>query len=289
MGHFPLKRKKEFPELRIFPLYKNFFRFLAACRQGEPAWQAFWRHYYFPHRKFFEAYLALFPLIDRPALKGRVEAVRPEHYARLRLLLRRRAAEKILASTHRRCLSLAQPEDREPVEAYLLVGFFSPEAFLLRIGKKAVVVFGLERYRDFSHLDVFYAHELAHLLIERKKIAVPQEKKAHWYLLTEGMACWFSSRVLPEHPLTDHVFLSRGRLNWCWQNLPLLRKIFRRYQEDERKIRELESRGDPNLDLPPRVLHFLGYQAMENQFQKPGDEIIKDVFASPEKLLRLEF
>lgn len=288
MGHSSFKRK-EFLELKIVPLYKNFFRFLTARQKGEAPWPAFWRHYYFPHRRFFESYFSLFPLVDRPALKGRVEAVKPAHYGRLRLLLQRKTAERILASTHRRCLSFIQPEEHRPVEAYLLIGFFSPEAFLMRLGEKLVIVFGLERYHDFSRLDIFYAHELAHLLIERKKTAVPQEKRAVWYLLTEGIACWFSSRVLPEHPLTDHLFLSRGRLNWCWQNQALLRKIFTLYRRDEGKIRELEQRGDANLGLPPRVLHFLGYLAVEKQAPQLGDEAIRVIFASPEKLLTFEF
>lgn len=287
MRHFSF-RSKEGPALHIVPLYRQFFRFLRALTKGKAAWPAFWRHYYFPHRCFFDAYFSLFPLLDRPALKSRVEAVRPEHYSRLRLLLRQEAAEKILASTHRRCLRLAQPDSHEPIIVYLLIGFFSPEAFLMRLGQGPVIVFGLERYRDFSQLDVFYAHELAHLLVERKKPDVPPAKKALWPLLAEGLACWFSSRVLPEHPLTEHLFLPRGRLNWCFQNEARLRRILADYRGNEEKIRELEQRGDPDLGLPPRALHFLGYQAAEKYFQPPGSEDIKTIFASPEKVLAWE-
>jgi len=257
--------------LKIIPLYKRFFRFLGHWRKGRPAWPVYWRHYCFPYWRFFAAYFSLFPLLDRQALKERVGAIRPQHYWRLRLLLRNNAAEKILRAVHERCFLQAYPEDFSPIIVYLIIGFFSPEAFLLALGGEKVIVFGLERFRDLSSLDLLYAHEYAHLLLGRKKIAIPQEKKAAWYLISEGLASWFSSQVLPERPLTDHLFLRRDRFNWCLENEDFLKDIFRSSAQDLEKIIRYEQQGEMSLGLPPRALHFLGYRVVENYIRQfPG-------------------
>ncbi len=273
--------------LKIVPLYKQFFLFLEAIEKGATKWPSYWRLYYFPYRRFFEAYFSLFPLLDRQALIDRVEAVRPEHYSRLRFLLQDRAAEKILQAIHQRCFRFALPGDVLPVEVYLLIGFFSPVAFILRLGQKKVIVFGLERFRDLSLLDIFYVHEYAHLLLQRHDLAIPAEKKGSWFILAEGLACWFSTQVLPERPLTDHLFLRRDRLNWCWQNEARLRQLFTSYASQEEKIVYLEQQGDASLGLPPRTLHFLGFKAVE-EYARSQNLRATVFFSEPERLLELE-
>lgn len=279
--------RKRAPGLEIVPLYKKFFRFLEVIKKRGKPWPAYWRFYYFPYRQFFDAYFSFFPLLDREALKERVEAIRPQHYYRLRMLLRQNAVEKILRAVHPRCLRLASPENLKQVKVYLIIGFFSPEAFLLSLKKEKVIVFGLERFRDLSSLDLLYAHEYAHWLLQEKKIVIPKGKRAIWYLVSEGLACWFSSQVLPERPLTEHLFLRRDRLNWCLENESLLKEIFRAHGHDLERIMNLEQQGDPSLGLPPRSLHFLAYQFIENQARQLSRSNFQELIRRPEKLLNL--
>jgi len=274
-------------KLIIVPVYKKFFYFLDLLKRGKPAWPTYWQYYYFPYRHFFNAYFSFFPLLDREALKKRVEAIHPEHYSRLRLLLQAGKVEKILKAIHQRSLKLARPEKSCSLKVYLIIGFFSPEAFLLPLKKEKVIVFGLERWRDLSSLDLFYAHEYAHWLLETKVTIIPEERKAFWYLLVEGLACWFSGLVLPQRPLTDHLFLRRDRLNWCLENESFLKEIFENYKHDLEKIMMLEQQGEAALGLPPRTLHFLGYRAWEQYFAKPQSLSFQELVNSPEELLNL--
>ncbi len=283
-----MRRKKDL-KIKIIPLYKKFFDFLERMERGERAWPAYWRYYYFPHRHFFKAYFSLFPLLDKEALKKRVEAIKVHHYNRLRLLLERNSAEKILQAIHKRCLMFLGPKNLNQVKVYLIIGFFSPEAFLLKLKQEKVIVFGLERFRDLSSLDLFYAHEYGHWLLEEKGIKIPDEKRAFWYLISEGLACWFSSLVLPERPLTDHLFLRRDRLNWCLANESALKEIFQVYGHDLEKIITLEEQGDSSLGLPPRTLHFLGFRAIDNYVRHLGRANFFDLIDQPEKLFDLSF
>ena len=274
-------------KLVLVPVYKRFFYFLDLIKKGKPAWPTYWQYYYFPYRHFFNAYFSLFPLLDREALKKRVEAIRPQHYSRLRLLLQSRKLEKILRGIHQRSLKLASPEKPCLLKVYLIIGFFSPEAFLLPLKQEKVIVFGLERWRDLASFDLFYAHEYAHWLLERQAGSIPEGKRALWYLLAEGLACWFSSLVLPERPLTDHLFLKRDRLNWCLENESFLKEIFEKYSHDLEKIIMLEQQGEASLGLPPRTLHFLGYRACEKYFAKPQSLSFQELVNSPEELFNL--
>lgn len=274
-------------DLLLVPLYRRFFQFLDLLKKGEAAWPTYWRHYYFPYRQFFNAYFSLFPLLDRQALKIRVEAIKPSHYSRLRLFLRHSSAEKIIRKIHQRCLELVKPEKRSSIKVYLIIGFFSPEAFILSMGEEKVIVFGLERFRDLSSLDLFYAHEYAHFLLKEKAIEISKENEALWYLLSEGLACWFSSLVLPERPLTDHLFLRRDRLNWCLENESFLKSIFKSNSGDAEKIMRFEQYGDQSLGLPPRTLHFLGYRAIERYLNLNKKNNLFELIRHPEKLLSL--
>lgn len=282
------RAERESSNLRLIPLYKNFFRFLDRLKRGESAWLGYWRHYYFPHRQFFNAYFSLFPLLDRQALKWRVEAIRPNHYDRLRSILSHGNAEKIIRQAHQRCLKLVKPERTKLIKVYLIIGFFSPEAFILSLGEEKVIVFGLERFRDLSSLDLFYAHEYAHFLLKEKIREVTKENEALWYLLSEGLACWFTSFVLPERPLTDHLFLRRDRLNWCLENESLLVKIFNSKKDDIETIMRIEQYGDQAINLPPRTLHFLGYRAIEKYLKINKKSNFFELLSQPEKLLSLK-
>lgn len=273
--------------LLLVPLYKKFFRFLDMLKKGEDAWPAYWRYYYFPHRKFFDSYFSLFPLLDRQALRIRVESIRPDHYIRLRSLLKNNSAEKIIKIIHQRCFKWAQPKKTNLIKVYLIVGFFSPEAFILSLGEEKVIVFGLERFRDLSSLDLFYAHEYAHFLLQESSLEIPEKKKSAWYLIAEGIACWFSSLMLPERPLTDHLFLRRDRLNWCLQNESLLKSIFKSNSGDFEKIMKLEQYGDQSLNLPARTLHFLGYRAIEAYLKHHEPANLLELIRQPEKLLSM--
>ncbi|MCX7975246.1 MAG: hypothetical protein N3B16_12240 [Candidatus Aminicenantes bacterium] len=275
------------PSLILIPLYQNFFHFLDLIEKGEDAWPLYWRYYYFPYRKFFDAYFALFPLLDRQALKIRVGAIKPNHYSRLRSLLKNRQAEKIIGKIHQHCLKIAPPEKNRPIKVYLMIGFFSPEAFLLSLGQEKVIVFGLERFRDLAFLDLLYAHEYAHYLLQEKSFEIADERKASWYLLSEGLACWFSSLVLPGRPLTDYLFLRRDRFNWCLENEALLKKIFKLFKQDLEKIMRLQQQGDQSLGLPPRTLHFLAYRAIEKYQKQEKDLTFRKLIQQPEKLLSL--
>ena len=148
-------------------------------------------------------------------LRERVRAVRPRHYSHLLSLLRSCNLEGVCLSTLQRSSQLLQWSD-EPL-VYLMVGFFSPDGFVIPVGDRRVIGIGLERYKSFRNLPIILAHECCHYMQQ----AHPHQSERCTLgeaMLREGICIAFSRMVVPERPLNEHLGMSRGRLNWLRAN-----------------------------------------------------------------------
>jgi len=247
--------------MRIFSLYRDFFRFLEKVSTHTDKWEAYCRYYYRPHREFLESFFSHFPLVDFLSLKQRVEAIKKEHYGRLKSLISVCSPEKIIEESCKECTRFFPPL-KEP-HVYLFIGFFSPDGFVMDFQGKPVICFGLERFKDFSLFRILFAHEYAHFLLNLGRRKVPDEKKLKWLLISEGLATYFSSLVFPGHKLSDYFLFSRDRLNWCQENENLLRDIYCSTRFSQEELIDFYFKGNPELDLQPRAAKYLGFQAVK--------------------------
>jgi hypothetical protein len=225
-------------------------------------------------------------MIDSSALKERVEAIKPGDYSWLRSLCTLFPPEKIIDEAYGKCLGVAAPPE-EP-DCYLFIGFFSPDGFVMTFREKPVIGFGLERYKDFRLLQVIFAHEYVHFLLRLTNAAVPEQKKVSWLLVAEGLGTCFSSLVFPELALNDHFFFSRGRLNWCQANEVRLREIYGSKGFSSQELMDFYFKGNPDLDLPPRVAKYLGFQAVRKYLAHNPDVTLSMLLLEKNRALSLD-
>ena len=276
--------------MKVFSLYQQFFDFLdeVASQPTQPSdkWPLFFDHYYGPHEEFLGAYFSHMPLIDSSALQGRVNAIKPADYAGLKALCALSPPEKMIKEAYERCCRLASPP--QELEVYLLIGFFSPEGFVMDFQGKPVIGFGLERFRDFRLFQVIFAHEYVHFLLRLTNAEVPKEKEIQYFLISEGLATIFPSLVLPGFPLYDYFFFSKERLDWCQANEARLREIYRSERFSAQELMDFYLRGSPDLDLPARVAKYLGYQAIKRYLARNPEATLAALLLNRNLMLSIE-
>ena len=273
--------------MRLYSLYKDFFKFLEKIPSSSKQWNIYLSHYYRIHQEFLENYFFHFPLIDSLNLKQRIETIRASDYSWLKHLVSVCPPEGIINEAYERCVRIV-PTKEEP-EVYLFVGFFSPDGFVINFRAKPIICFGLERFRDFRLLRVLFAHEYAHFLLNLCGVGIIGELGIKKRLISEGIATYFSSLVFPEYELSAHFLLSRERFNWCQANESYLREIYLSEKFSSQRLTEFYVRGSPEMDIPPRAGKYLGYQAVKKYLAHDGERDIGSLLSDKKIFLSLEF
>jgi len=271
--------------MRIFSLYRDFFRFLDKISTHTDKWEAYRRYYFRLHREFLESFFSHFPLVDSLSLKERVGAIKKEHYGRLKSLISICPPEKTIEESNKECRRFFPPL-KEP-DIYLFIGFFSPDGFVMDFQGKPVICFGLERFKDFSLFKILYAHEYAHFLLNLGRGEVPDGKRLKWLLISEGLATYFSSLVFPGCKLSDYFLFSRDRLNWCQENESLLRDVYCLARFSQEESLDFYFKGNPELNLPPRAAKYLGFLAVK-RYLTQEEKNIGSLFSDKKTALRLK-
>jgi hypothetical protein len=272
--------------MKIFSLYKDFFNFIDRIPSCSNKWETYLSHYCSVHKDFFDAYFAMFPLLDSENLQQRVEATKESDYSWLRHLVTVCKPEEIVAETYERCVELIAPQE-EP-DIYLFVGFFSPDGFVMNIGEKPVMCFGLERFKDFLLLRILFAHEYIHYLLRLNAGEVSEAKRFKWLLISEGLATYFSSLVFPEYDLVDHLLLSRDVLNWCQVNEALIKHAYFAESHSFEELVELYKKGNIDLGIPPRVGKFLAFLSVKSVVERRYNNRLELLISDREAALSLD-
>ena len=260
----------------IYPIYKDFMKFLNRLDKGENQWEAYQKYYLEPHRDFLLNYWQYLSDIGFEAIKQRVKRIKENHYSNLKSLLAQEIPEKIVENAYRRCKEIISPP-YEP-DIYLMVGFFSSEGFVIEFRNKPIIGIGLERFRDFNLLDIVFAHEYAHWLTSSLSNANNPTGTLGNILLREGLAFVFSKLAFPNKPLYKHLFLSRARLNWCIANEEHLIAIAKLKINSATAVSNFFKLGDNELGIPPRAGNYVSYRLVERYLSSQGREKLKKLF-----------
>jgi len=263
-------------------LAPNFFEFLDQLVL-EPAvdpWEHYRRGYLDRHPNFLRAWWA--QCFGRPEEEwaDRVRGVRPEHYVLLRELVTQIDLEKMWDDTWAACRQALPAESREP-EVYFMVGFFSPDAFVIKVGEDWRIGVGLERFWDFSRLSVLLAHECCHWF--RRGRGLGGATTLGERLVEEGMAVGFSRRAQPDRPLPQHLLMPTSQFNTLQRYETLL---WEQIEPDlssadtkviQRALYGLVRRRGTGAPLPSRAGVYLGWRLVEEyaaQSQRPWSEVL---------------
>jgi hypothetical protein len=253
---------------RVNLLYPDFFLFLEDLQRGADAWHAYCEHYLQKHERILRDYWQQVLGLPESEWKARVERVQPSHYAHLRELVQKTDLQAIVGEALGRCLAVCPPSliqgRREAPAVSLLVGFFSPDAFLFQVQGEWHIGIGLERYRDFELLPILVAHEYGHWL---RRLSVKNNETVAEKLVGEGVAVAFSRAAYPEKPLAAHLRVSPGRLRWWQDHASLLWQRLMPHLDarSDRMVREWFASPDRESDgerVFARAAGYLGYSAV---------------------------
>jgi hypothetical protein len=272
--------------MRIFSLYQDFFTFLEKINPNSSKWDIYFTYYFKSNQEFLENYFSHFPLIDVSNLKERVERIKASDYSLQKHLISFCPPEKIINESYEKCRSIVS--SKEEPEVYLLIGFFSPDAFVMNFRGKPVICFGLERFRDFRLVKILFAHEYAHFLLNLSRREIPENKKLKWLLISEGIGTYFSSLAFPESKISDHLLMRRDRLNWCLENEDYLRNIYCSGRFSSEELIDFYGKGNQELNIPPRAGKYLGFQAVKKYLAQSEEKNIRSLFSDKKLALSLE-
>jgi hypothetical protein len=255
----------------IRDLSGDFFRFLDALAAGGDAWPLYRRHYLERHRSIINALREQVLGIDWAAWRERVERVRPGHYGGLRALLAGADLRAMGAETLRRCraaLPCGRPArrstgrggDRAP-EVSLVVGFFSPDAFLIRVHGRRHIAVGLERLRSLNRIPLLIAHEYGHWA--RRRLRPRDDGTLGERMASEGVSIVLTRAVYPRRPLATHLGVSRSRLNALQEAETAGWEAVAGHLDDADPgvVQRFLSGVGPGAGLPPRMGVYLGHRA----------------------------
>jgi hypothetical protein len=224
--------------------------------------------------------------LNSQSLRQRVEAIKISDYSALRHLISICPPEKLVHEAYVRCVEIFPPEE-EP-DVYLFIGFFSPDGFVMNYKQQPVICFGLERFKNFELLKILFVHEYTHFLLNEGGEEIPEERRFHWLLISEGLATHLSILAFPNRKLSDHLLFTNDKLNWCQKNESYIRENYFSGHLTPQDLISLYVQGDPHLDIPPRAGRYLGFRALQRYVNDRTDEKIIDLLSDRNKALALE-
>jgi hypothetical protein len=259
----------------IHSIYKDFIRFLDRLNENEDQWKAYQKYYLEPYKDFLLNYWQHFQGIGIEEIKERVERIKGRHYSNLKSLVAQENLEKIIENALIRCKEIIAPP-YEP-DIYLIVGFFSPEGFVIEFKSKPIIGIGLERFKDFNLLDIAFAHEYAHWLASCLNDYSNPKGTLGNKLLHEGLAFVFSKLAFPNKPLYKNLFLSRATLNWCIANEEYLLAIAKSKINSTVAASDLFKLDGQELGIPPRAGNYISYKLVGQYLSNQGREKLKQL------------
>ncbi|KPJ88539.1 MAG: hypothetical protein AMS17_05025 [Spirochaetes bacterium DG_61] len=249
----------------IHSLYRDFFQFIKSIGGRDDRWRLFVRHYYGKHRDFLSRVWFHSQGFTEENIRERVERIRPGDYAWLQGALELYNIELKTAGILSHCEKVFPNTVycTGHCDAYLFIGFFSPDAFVIEHHGESVICVGLERYRRFRHYPLLLAHEFCHCVINRT--LGPGNGRFHYKLVKEGLAVHFSKIAFPGRRENEYLFLRTGAYNDMQTQK---RSIF------EKLLREGERIGDifhgQNGELPNRIGYYIGYLMVKEFIERTG-------------------
>lgn len=288
--------------MSLVSIYRDFFTFIdRLAGTGADPWSLYSSLYLDKHNAFLTAWWQ--QCIGKPEYvwQQRVADVKPEHYSGIRAMLTETDPEGDAAEALRRCLALLP--GGEPI-IQLMIGFFSPDGFTIKVEDEWQIGLGLERLGEVRRIPILVAHEFAHWY--RRSHGLPTPVTLGERLIEEGLATHLSLLAYPERPLADHLFITETRLR-AFQDYKesLLAAVWRDLNNtDEDEIQRSlyawpGTQGDSNLfagkrggggevrrlpspvapDAPPRPGGYLGYEMVRRYLERHSEMTLREMMS----------
>lgn len=265
--------------MRVYSLYKDFFLFLESLVSSHDRWSAFQNSYFSKHRDFLSKVWFCFQGYTLKNIRQRVELIKREDYADIADALAGYDIEENTRRVIEHCIRLLTFADQRAVSVYLFIGFFSPDAFVIRFQGDYVICVALERFHSFRAYPLLLAHELGHCIQNRlngERFSTPLHR-----LVREGIAICFSKRAYPGKREHEYLFLTESRFRFFEENY-------------ERLACEIFRGGAEGVDLfhggcerfPPRTGYYVGYRVVSDFLTKRCNNSVECLIRSSSRILK---
>jgi len=228
-------------------------------------WGSFKRYYFYNHRDFLSNLWFQYQGYTRKNIKERVNDIKKEDYAEVESQLKFYDIEDYTHDIITRCRNILYYPDI--LNIYLIIGFFSPDAFVIKYKDAYVICIGLERFHNFHTYPILLSHEFCHYV--QNKINSEPSDDIFYRLISEGIAVYFSKIVYPQKRDHVHVFLTERRYMSIKENFKEILNIIK-----ESKLKHEDLFRSHCNELPPRIGYFIGYRIITDFIKKTG---IRDV------------
>jgi hypothetical protein len=231
-------------------------------------WLVYEDLYLAPHRAVLEAWWEQVLGLPRETWVDRVRQVRPQDYGLLQAVVAEGDLEALAEEALARSRAVLSYEP-EP-DIHLLVGFFSPDAFVFQVQSAWAIGIGLERFRSQRLMPVLIAHEYLHVFRKR----LPEPRTLRERMVEEGFAVAFSARAFPDRPADEHLLMRSGQVAVMQQYEARAWETVRSLMNStDRKVAERVIYGQAGpRDLPSRAGVYLGWRMVEEYLAaSPGE------------------
>ncbi len=251
--------------LKIYHLYRDFFRFLRATRIEKNLWHSFKEYYYNKYKDFLSNVWFKYQGYTLSLIKERVLSIKKGDYSDLEASLKTFDIDSSTRQIINDCRQLLYIP--EICNIYLYIGFFSPDAFVLKFNNRFVIAVGLERFHNFKSYPLLLAHEYCHFVQNVLNGESPGDLLHR--LVREGMAILFSEKVYGHYMPWEYLFMDRRSLNLLNEKL-------------EQYIKEIAGRNFIiNEDIfhgvserfYPRAGYYIGYMIVKKLVNESREEL----------------
>ncbi len=237
--------------MKIYCLYRDFFVFLRIINLEKDTWGAFRRYYYDKHPDFLSYLWHTYQGYTARNIRERAGMIKKEDYADVENLLKIYDIEGRTREILLHCKRIYY--DQDSCNVYILIGFFSPDAFVLWYKGRFVICVGLERFHDFKNYDILLAHEYFHYIQNKVRGSISGPLAVQ--LIREGICVHFSKIAFPGRKEHEYFFLTEQAFADARESYQTIREKLQCNKLHREQLFSAASGG-----LPLRAGYYVGYR-----------------------------
>jgi len=262
--------------MKIHCMYRDFFVFLRMINLEKDTWRAFKRYYYDKHSDFLSHLWHSYQCYTTRNIRERVRMIKKDDYADIENLLKIYDIEEKTHEVLMHCKRIYFDHSR--CNVYILIGFFSPDAFVLWYKGRFVICVGLERFHDFKNYDILLAHEYFHYI--QNKIHGPISGHLVLQLIREGISVHFSRIAYPGRKEHEYLFLTEQALAGAKESYETIREKLR-----QKSISREQLFSAASGELTPRSGYYVGYRLVSEFIAGAEDKGPSALLGKEEQIL----
>jgi len=252
--------------VNIHCYYRDFFLFLKMMNLEKDPWRAFKRYYYDKYREFFSCLWLENQGFTIKNIRERVLCIKKEDYSDVEEALKLYDIEEATRETLIHSRSILHYHG--VCNIYLIIGFFSPDMFVMRFGDDYVICCGLERFHSFRYYPLLLSHEFCHFV--HKKLHGEEEGTVPFRLVNEGLSVYFSTLAFPGLPHYRYLFMKRAEYNALQESYPHIKKAL-----VDGELKDVDLFHGTSETFPPRTGYYIGYKMVLEYIKKKGIDNIE--------------